>query len=110
MGIHNIQEDYDNEGSQYNGSQRQNADVSARQHQAENSKDDQQIVERQDDQSGRHEGSGDAQGLASSAPIMKQYYCKKYQTDDFIEFEEENISSLKVLNDKIESGQNQENE
>ena len=43
LGIHNIQEDYDNEGSQYNGSQR-HAPISAKRD-IENSKDD-QIVER----------------------------------------------------------------
>ena len=32
---------------------------------------------------------------------MKQYFCKKYQTDDFIEIKDENVSEIKNLNYKI---------
>lgn len=101
LGIHNIQEDYDNEGSQYNGSQR-NAQIpisGKKMHEIENSKED-QILEKNEDQSARNEVSNGEQAI-SDQPIMKQYFCKKYQTDDFIEIKDENVSEIKNLNDKI---------
>ena len=51
--------------------------------------------------------SSNDQGAVSDQPVMKQYYCKKYQTDDFIEIKEENISEIKGLNDKLDSQINQ---